>query len=140
MSACPDTFSLLMKASSSGEDLTFLTRSDTTVYVPHKVSGKQRGDAGSLACKSFHAAEWPSHQLQRGHSRSWWIKLPLWRSELYLVQGQHVEVADVVLLGVSDPGPALLLVDHLPDVLAHKLTLGRKNTRYVTRAHLVVAF
>lgn len=66
-----------------------------------------------------------------------WITL---RSELYLVQSQHVEVADVVLLGVSDPGPALLLVDHLPDVLAHKLTLGRKNTRYVTRAHLIAAF
>jgi len=45
----------------------------------------------------------------------------------HLVQSQHVEVADVVLLGVSDPGPALLLVNHLPDVLAHKLALEAKR-------------
>lgn len=34
-----------------------------------------------------------------------------------------------MLLGVSDPGPALLLVDHLPDVFAHKLTLGGKRAK-----------
>lgn len=43
---------------------------------------------------------------------------------LHLVQRQHVEVTDVILLGVSDPGPALLLVNHLSHVLADKLTLS----------------
>lgn len=43
---------------------------------------------------------------------------------VHLVQRQHVEVTDVVLLGVSDPGPALLLVNHLSHVLADKLTLA----------------
>lgn len=47
--------------------------------------------------------------------------------ERYLVQSQHVEVTDVVLLSVSDPRPALLLVDHLAHVLAHKLTLRRRS-------------
>lgn len=41
----------------------------------------------------------------------------------YLVQSQHVEVTDVVLLCVFDPRPALLLVDHLPDVLGHEVAL-----------------
>lgn len=45
----------------------------------------------------------------------------------YLVQSQHVEVADVVLLSVSDPRPALLLVDHLPHVFADKMTLRTKS-------------
>lgn len=40
-----------------------------------------------------------------------------------LIQREHVEVADVVLLGVFDPGATLLLVDHLAHVLAHKRTL-----------------
>lgn len=48
-------------------------------------------------------------------------------SEIYLVQGQHVEVTDVVLLSVSDPQPALLLIDHLSHILAHKLTLRGKS-------------
>lgn len=47
--------------------------------------------------------------------------------EVYLVQGQHVEVTDVVLLSVSDPRPALLLIDHLSHILAHKLTLRGKS-------------
>lgn len=47
--------------------------------------------------------------------------------ESYLVQSQHVEVADVVLLSMSDPRPALLLVDHLSHILAHKVTLRRKK-------------
>lgn len=42
---------------------------------------------------------------------------------MYLVQGQHVEVTDVVLLSMPDPRPALLLVDHLSHILAHKLPL-----------------
>ena len=41
----------------------------------------------------------------------------------YLVDGEHVEVGDVVLLGEPDPGSALLLIDQLPDVLVHKLPL-----------------
>lgn len=49
--------------------------------------------------------------------------------QLYLVQSQHIEVTDVVLLSVSDPGPALLLVNHLPNVFAHKLTLGAQQRR-----------
>lgn len=56
-------------------------------------------------------------------------------NELYLVQSKHVEVTDVILLGVSDPGPALLLIDHLSDVLAYKLTLtGKKKDSAV---HLI---
>lgn len=47
--------------------------------------------------------------------------------EMYLVQGQHVEVTDVVLLSVSDPRPALLLIDDLSHILAHKLTLRGKS-------------
>lgn len=43
-----------------------------------------------------------------------------------LVNGEHVEVGDVVFLGVLDPRPALLLVDQLSDVLVHKLTLFEK--------------
>lgn len=50
-------------------------------------------------------------------------------NELYLVQSKHVEVTDVVLLGVSDPGPALLLINHLADVLAYKLTLTGEKIR-----------
>lgn len=45
------------------------------------------------------------------------------RSGTDLIDGQHVEVGDVVLLGVLDSGPALLLVDQLADVLVHKLAL-----------------
>lgn len=56
----------------------------------------------------------------------------------YLVQCQHVEVADVILLGVSDPGPTLLLVNHLSHVLADKLTLtggiGKRKDSFV---HLI---
>lgn len=45
-----------------------------------------------------------------------------------LIQREHVEVADVVLLRVSDPGATLLLVDHLAHVLAHKRALkGASN-------------
>lgn len=47
--------------------------------------------------------------------------------ERYLVQSQHVEVTDVVLLSMSDPRPALLLVDHLSHILAHKVALRRKS-------------
>lgn len=41
----------------------------------------------------------------------------------HLIDGEHVEVSGVVLLGVLDPRPALLLVDQLADVLVHKLAL-----------------
>lgn len=44
-----------------------------------------------------------------------------------LIQREHVEVADVVLLSVSDPGSTLLLVDHLAHVLAHKRTLKEQR-------------
>lgn len=40
-----------------------------------------------------------------------------------LIDGEHVEVGDVVLLGVLDSRPALLFVDQLADVLVHKLAL-----------------
>lgn len=57
---------------------------------------------------------------------------------LHLVQRQHVEVTDVVLLGVSDPGPALLLVNHLSHVLADKLTLtGWRRVRKGLVVHLI---
>jgi len=46
-----------------------------------------------------------------------------------LVDGEHVEVRDVVLVGVLDPRPALLLVDQLSDVLVHKLALFEKADR-----------
>lgn len=59
-------------------------------------------------------------------------------SELYLIQSQHVEVTDVVLLGVSDPGPALLLINHLSHVLAHKLALGRKTNYFTSSCASVV--
>lgn len=42
-----------------------------------------------------------------------------------LVDGEHVEVGDVVFLSVLDPGAALLLVNELADVLVHKLALLR---------------
>lgn len=41
----------------------------------------------------------------------------------HLIDGEHVEVGDVVLLGQLDPGAALLLVDQLADVLVDKLAL-----------------
>lgn len=44
-------------------------------------------------------------------------------SGTHLVDGEHVEVGDVVFLSVLDPGAALLLVDQLADVLVHKLAL-----------------
>lgn len=40
-----------------------------------------------------------------------------------LVDGEHVEISDVVLLGVLDPRPALLLINQLSDVLVDKLAL-----------------
>lgn len=40
-----------------------------------------------------------------------------------LVDGEHVEVCDVVLLGILDPGPALLLINQLSNVLVYKFTL-----------------
>lgn len=49
------------------------------------------------------------------------------RSGTDLIDGQHVEVGDVVLLGVLDSRPALLLIDQLADVLVHKLAL--RHTR-----------
>lgn len=45
----------------------------------------------------------------------------------HLVDGEHVEICDVVLLGVLDPRPALLLVYQLSDVLVHKFTLFEKR-------------
>lgn len=41
----------------------------------------------------------------------------------YLINGEHVEMCDVMFLGVSDPGSALFLIDKLPHVLVHKLPL-----------------
>lgn len=80
-------FSLLMKASSSGEeDLTFLTRSDTTVYVPHKVSGKQREDAGSLPIQGRRA-----NQNSKNH---------VFTPQRYRQSGLHTSYsADTVALG-----------------------------------------
>lgn len=45
----------------------------------------------------------------------------------HLVDGEHVEICDVVLLGVLDPRPALLLVYQLSDVLVHKFALFEKR-------------
>lgn len=44
-----------------------------------------------------------------------------------LVDGEHVEVCDVVFLSILDPRPALLLVYQLADVLVHKLALFEKR-------------
>lgn len=46
-----------------------------------------------------------------------------WASGAHLIDGEHVEVGDIVLLGQPDPGAALLLVDQLADVLIDKLAL-----------------
>lgn len=40
-----------------------------------------------------------------------------------LIDGEHVEVGDVVLLRVLDSRPALLFIDQLADVLVDKLAL-----------------
>lgn len=45
----------------------------------------------------------------------------------HLVDGEHVEVRDVVLLGQLYPGAALFLVDQLADVLVDKLALSEEN-------------
>lgn len=47
----------------------------------------------------------------------------------HLVQCEHVEVTDVILLGVSDPSSALLFIYHLPHILIHKRPLREKTTR-----------
>lgn len=46
------------------------------------------------------------------------------RRPCYLVDGEHVEVRDVVLVRTLDPRHALLLVNELTDVLVHELPLG----------------
>lgn len=46
-----------------------------------------------------------------------------------LVNCEHVEVGDVVFLGVFDPCPALLLIDQLSNVLVYKLALFEKCYR-----------
>lgn len=40
-----------------------------------------------------------------------------------LIDGEHVEICNVVFMGVFDPRPALLLVYQLTDVFVHKLAL-----------------
>lgn len=35
----------------------------------------------------------------------------LWYRGVYLVNGEHVEMCDVIFLGIFDPGSALLLID-----------------------------
>lgn len=67
------------------------------------------------------------HYLTHRHARAHTHVSVATGCEVYLVQGQHVEVTDVVLLSVSDPRPALLLIDHLSHILAHKLTLRGKS-------------
>lgn len=47
----------------------------------------------------------------------------------HLVDGEHVEVGDIVLLGELDPGAALLLVDQLADVLVDKLALSEEDEK-----------
>lgn len=53
----------------------------------------------------------------------WWCYGGDWGAGAHLIDGEHVEVGDVVLLGQLDPGAALLLVDQLADVLVDKLAL-----------------
>lgn len=48
------------------------------------------------------------------------------RGHTDLIDGQHVEVGDVVLVGRLDSRSALLLVDQLADVLVNKLALFDK--------------
>lgn len=48
-----------------------------------------------------------------------------------LVDGEHVEIRDIILLGVFDPRPALLLVYQLSNVLVYKLALFEKQTSNV---------
>lgn len=52
-----------------------------------------------------------------------------WRpgARAHLIDGEHVEVSDVVLLGQLDPGAALLLVNQLANVLIYKFTLSKED-------------
>lgn len=61
-----------------------------------------------------------------------------------LVDGEHVEVGNVVFLGVFDPCPALLLINQLSNVLVHKLALferhhrQRRDQRFATDAAIIM--
>lgn len=54
-----------------------------------------------------------------------------WASGAHLIDGEHVEVGDIVLLGQLDSGAAFLLVDQLADVLIDKFALleGDRRTK-----------
>lgn len=41
----------------------------------------------------------------------------------HLVQCKHVEVTDVILLSVSDPGSAFFFIDHLSHIFTDKSSL-----------------
>ena len=48
------------------------------------------------------------------------------RQEVYLRESEHVEVGDVILMGVFDSLLALFRVYHLANVFCHKVTLVAK--------------
>lgn len=63
------------------------------------------------------------------------------RLAVYLVNGEHIEVSDVILLGIFDPGSALFLINQLPHILIHKLSLSNKpknqsNSDAIKRIHI----
>ena len=45
----------------------------------------------------------------------------------YLIDGQHVEVRDVILLGVLDPGTAFHFINQLAHVFVNKLALRHRQ-------------
>lgn len=51
------------------------------------------------------------------------------QAQSHLVHRKHVEVRDVVLLGVSDPGSAFFFIDHLAHIFAHEGSLRSDGER-----------
>lgn len=52
------------------------------------------------------------------------LHLLVFDSDTYFVQCKHVEVADVILLSVPDPGAAFFFIYHLAHVFTDKSSLG----------------
>lgn len=72
---------------------------------------------------------WKKKKLQTSRDSSWIMTLWGHQAQTHLVQCEHVEVTDIVLLGVSDAGSAFLLIDHFSHVLTHKGSLSSKRRR-----------
>lgn len=75
--------------------------------------------------------EWKKAQISVDTSSNLLIKRAAFRlhllvfdSDTYFVQCKHVEVADVILLSVPDPGAAFFFIYHLAHVFTDKSSLG----------------